>query len=131
MGLSSVVGLANSRISLAFDRRSGRLLRLTNRETGGECLQERAAGGNLFAVYHDFIGLFDITADRAGTPCVASHPAEITRSVFAPGDAETVEWRRSRTAAGERLGISYRGRRWRALLTLSLPREGVTVRAAP
>jgi len=33
MAQSSEVGLVNSRLSLGFGRRSGRLLRLTNRET--------------------------------------------------------------------------------------------------
>lgn len=122
--------LANRRLSLDFDRKTGMLAQITNRETGGRYLQEPPAGGNLFAVYHDFSGLFDITGTGAGTPRVATDPRDITRSVFTPGTAATVRFRRSGSAISTRLSILYRAERWRATLALTLRGDSPAVRCS-
>jgi hypothetical protein len=119
--------LCNRRLLLVFDKKTGRLAQITNLETAGDHLRAQPTGGNLFAVYHDFTGLFDISA---GTPRTATDPQTITRSAFSPAEASSVSFRRARSAATERLAIAYRGERSRATVAFSLARDAEAVRCS-
>ena len=104
---SLVETIENDRVAFSFDRRTGALVRVRNRVTGNECLQGRAERGNVFAVYYDFTGEFEITGSERESPHAAPLPATIADSVFSPFQASTPRFARRRSGGAQILTIEY------------------------
>jgi hypothetical protein len=119
--------LANERLSLSFDGKTGELTSMRNLETGNEYLRGERRGGNIFAVHHGFTGLFDVTAPNGGTPRLAVDPASVTRSIFGPREATHVAFAERSGKASRRLAVTYTGTLWKAVLTLTLASGSSTV----
>ena len=94
----SLETIENGSAAFSFDRGSGALVSVRNRVTGNEYLQGTAERGNVFAVYYDFTGEFEITGAERESPHAATLPAAITDSVFCavPGGHAAVCARRFR-----------------------------------
>ena len=60
--------IENGSAAFSFDRGSGALVSVRNRVTGNEYLQGTAERGNVFAVYYDFTGEFEITGAERESP---------------------------------------------------------------
>ena len=104
---SGVVTIENGSAAFSFDRGSGALASVRNRVTGNEYLQGTAERGNVFAVYYDFTGEFEITGAERESPHAATLPAAITDSVFAPFQAGTPRFARGGSGDIRTLTVEY------------------------
>ena len=95
---SGVVTIENGSAAFSFDRGSGALVSVRNRVTGNEYLQGTAERGNVFAVYYDFTGEFEITGSERESPHAATLAAANFRQRFlaVPGRHAAVCARRFR-----------------------------------
>ena len=99
--------IENGSAAFSFDRGSGALVSVRNRVTGNEYLQGTAERGNVFAVYYDFTGEFEITGAERESPHAATLPAAITDSVFAPLQAGTPRFARGGSGDIRTLTVEY------------------------
>ena len=99
--------IENGSAAFSFDRGSGALASVRNRVTGNEYLQGTAERGNVFAVYYDFTGEFEITGAERESPHAATLPAAITDSVFAPFQAGTPRFARGGSGDIRTLTVEY------------------------
>ena len=104
---SGVVTIENGSAAFSFDRGSGALVSVRNRVTGNEYLQGTAERGNVFAVYYDFTGEFEVTGAERESPHAATLPAAITDSVFEPFQAGTPRFARGGSGDARTLTVEY------------------------
>ena len=104
---SGVVTIENGSAAFSFDRGSGALVSVRNRVTGNEYLQGTAERGNVFAVYYDFTGEFEITGAERESPHAATLAAAISDSVFSPFQAGTPRFARGGSGDTRTLTVEY------------------------
>ena len=97
---AELVGVESGGVRIAFDRRTGRLASLRNRQTQDEYLKEPRDTGNPFRVYTDFIRPFELEDD----------PADIARVALDPESCRLVSAERSDEAHAAGLKLVYRDR---------------------
>ena len=93
--------------AFSFEGGSGALVSVRNRVTGNECLQGPVQRGNVFAVYYDFSGEFEITGSERESPHAASLPAAITKGVFSPLQARSPRFVRGGSGDAGTLTVEY------------------------
>ena len=103
----SLETIENGSAAFSFDRGSGALASVRNRVTGNEYLQGTAERGNVFAVYYDFTGEFEITGSERESPHAATLAAAISDSVFSPFQAGTPRFARGGSGDARTLTVEY------------------------
>ena len=104
---SSIETIEIGDAAFSFERRSGALVSVRNQVTGNECLPGPAQRGNVFALYYDFSGEFEITGSERESPHAASLPAAITKSVFSPLQARSPRFVRGGSGDAGTLTVEY------------------------
>ncbi len=111
-----LLGLESPEARIAFDRQSGRLVTLRNRQAQDEYLKEPWKKGNPFRVYTDFIRPFELQDD----------PADIARTALEPSSCRLVSTNYVDDTDQSGLNLLYRDRaeHWEIQLCVALSDGG-------